>query len=405
MAVTIKPFSALRPRSDKVSQVAALPYDVMNTKEAREEVKDNPYSFLHVDKAEIHFADDANHYAPEVYAKAKENLEKLKSDGVLIKDNEQMLYVYQVEGYGKKQTGLATCVSVKEYEQGIIKRHEFTRPVKEKDRIDHILACEAHTGPIFMAYRDNGEETAPQKIMANWINNNSPIYDFKSEDGVRHAIWTINDINVISKLTNAFKNIPYIYIADGHHRNEAAYKAAKDDNLESQFYLAVIFPHTELAILDYNRIVKELNGLTKEEFLKEIQKIATVKESTTQVKPGQKYEIGMYMANKWYKLTFNEVSNDVIQKLDVSVLQNKVLTPILNISDPRSDARIDFVGGIRGLGELERLVDSGKIAVAFSMFPTTMDELMAVADSGNVMPPKSTWFEPKLRSGLLIHEF
>ncbi|MCL2398769.1 MAG: DUF1015 family protein [Defluviitaleaceae bacterium] len=405
MSVTIKPFCALRPKPEMAKDVAALPYDVMNTEEAKTEAANKPYSFLHVDKAEIDCPKGTDLYSPVVYTKAKENLQKL-ADNVLIKDEKPMLYIYQLTANGCTQTGLGACVSVAEYEQGVIKRHEFTRPDKEQDRINHMLACSAHTGPIFMAYRDSADSTSPRALMSEWIATNKPTYDFIADDGVKHALWVIEDDMVQEKLIKAFEDVPCIYIADGHHRNEAARKAANANSPESLFYLAVIFPHDELAIMDYNRVVKDLNGLDKSEFLSAVKKIAMVQKSPAPVKPTCKNEVGMYMSGQWYQLAIDKgETTDITGQLDVSILQNKILSPILGIQDPKADARIDFVGGIRGTEELERRVNSGEMAVAFALYPTSMEELMAVADADQIMPPKSTWFEPKLRSGLLVHVF
>ena len=408
--MTIRPFCALRPGQSYAQAVAALPYDVMNTEEACIAAADNPYSFLHVDKAEIDLPAGTDQYSPMVYAKAAENLQSLTDKGILVRDEAPQLYIYQLTANGRAQTGLAACVSVEEYEQGIIKRHEFTRPDKEKDRIEHIIACSAHTGPIFMAYRDPASDIAPKALMARWTKNHPPTYHFTAEDGVQHTLWVLDDQLTQKEMIQAFAQVPYIYIADGHHRNEAARKAAKTvSSEESQFYLAVIFPHEELAIMDYNRVVTDLNGLDNTSFIAALKKVCMLKESAAPVKPACKNEIGMYMAGQWYRLTIDMEKNadekDVINRLDVSVLQNNILSPILGIKDPKTDKRIDFVGGIRGLTALERRVDSGEMAVAFSMYPTSMEELMSVADANQIMPPKSTWFEPKLRSGLLVHVF
>jgi len=403
--MTIRAFNALRPKDPKqAGEIAALPYDVMNSEEAKAAVEGKPWSFLHVDKAEIDLPPETDPHDDEVYAKAKENLQKMIDQEIYMREKKPTLYIYQLEANGRTQTGVAACVSVEEYKQGIIKRHELTRPDKELDRIKHIKATEAHTGPIFMAYRDNGMASAPKNLMDAWIKIFPPLYDFKAEDGVSHRLWPIDANTVRDGFIKAFDAIDCIYIADGHHRNEAASKAADPANEESQYYLAVIFPHDELAILEYNRVVKDLNGHDKNAFIAALKNVASVEESATPVQPANKYEMGLYMAGQWYKLNFPTPSEaDIIKTLDVSVLQDKVLAPLLGINDPREDSRIDFVGGIRGLTELERRVNSGEMAVAFSMYPTSMEELMAVADAGQIMPPKSTWFEPKLRSGLLIH--
>ncbi|MCL1863949.1 MAG: DUF1015 family protein [Defluviitaleaceae bacterium] len=417
MGVTIRAFKALRPKPDLASKVAALPYDVMNTEEAREMATGNPYSFLHVDKAEIDLPPDTDPYSNQVYSKAAENLKSLAKTAML-RDEQPNLYIYRLTGYGQTQTGLAACVSAAEYELGLIKRHEFTRPDKEQDRINHMEACEAHTGPIFLAYRSD-ESAKPEEIISECIKQ-TPVYDFTAEDNVRHEMWVISDKTTQDALAAAFRDISYLYIADGHHRNATAVKVAHarnekitsaggdlDPNAEHDFYLAVIFPHSQLKILDYNRVVKDLNGMDKASFLGKLNEGWSIEKSPTPVKPSKKHEVGMYMSKQWYKLTAKNPpgADDAIGNLDCSVLQNSLLSPILGITDPRSDKRIDFVGGIRGLEELEKRVNSGEMAVAFALFPTSMEELMNVADKGQIMPPKSTWFEPKLRSGLLVHNF
>jgi len=416
VGVTVKPFKAVRPKPEFASAVAALPYDVMNTEEARVMAAGNPHSFLRVDKAEIDLPPDTDPYSAEVYAKANENLQGLIQSAML-QDAQPNFYVYRLTGYGQTQTGLAACVSAAEYGLGIIKRHELTRADKEQDRINHMVACEAHTGPIFLAYRSQ-DSAKPAEIMAEYVKQKAE-YDFTAEDGVRHELWVIDDLETQDALVKAFEQIPNLYIADGHHRNATAAKVAKmrnknaamagsiDLDAEHNFYLAVIFPHDELAILDYNRVVKDLNGMDSSVFLEKLKADWNIEKSDTQVKPECKHVVGMYMAKQWYRLTVKNPPNssDVIGSLDCSVLQNTLLSPILGVNDPRADKRIDFVGGIRGLDELEKRVDSGEMVVAFALHPTSMDELMAVADANEIMPPKSTWFEPKLRSGLLVHMF
>ena len=409
MGVTIRPFSAARPKPEYASQVAELPYDVMNTEEARIKASGNPFSFLRVDKPEIDLPHGTDPYSAEVYAKAKDNLHYLLANA-MIQDSQPNLYIYRLTAYGRTQTGLAACVSVDEYKRGMIKRHEFTLPGKEQDRIDHMNSCAAHTGPIFMAYRSQ-DSREPMKIMSDWTKREAT-YDFTSDDGVRHELWVIDDVQVQDAMIQAFADIPSLYIADGHHRNAAAMRVAEMRNTgpspaEHDFYLAVIFPHDALAIMDYNRVVKDLNGLTPSGFIDALKKNWTVEKSSTPVKPERKYNAGMYLAGNWYSLTLNNPPDpaDVIKRLDCAVLQDEILSPILGISDPKTDKRIDFVGGIRGLSELEKRVNSGEMAVAFALYPTSMDELMAVADADKIMPPKSTWFEPKLRSGLLVHMF
>jgi uncharacterized protein (DUF1015 family) len=333
------------------------------------------------------------------------------TEGVLVQDAQPNLYIYQQSANGYTQTGLAACVSVTEYEKGLIKRHELTRNNKEQDRIDHMLACEAHTGPIFMAY--SSQVATPYDLMEKWIGTHKPVYDFTAEDNVQHSLWVVDEKATQDELINAFGQVPYLYIADGHHRNAAAAKVAEMRNAkesESDFYLAVIFPHDTLKIMDYNRVVTDLNGLDKEAFLKTLEDrgFCKTEENSTPISPAKKQEFSMYLDGCWYRFTMPEKashSTDIIESLDVAILQNEILAPVLAIQDPKTDKRIDFVGGVRGLEELERRVNSGEMTVAFAMYPTSMEELMAVADANQIMPPKSTWFEPKLRSGLLIHQF
>ncbi|MBD9218855.1 MAG: DUF1015 domain-containing protein [Clostridiales bacterium] len=409
MAV-IRKFKAIRPTSEMAEAVAALPYDVVNSEEAREMTKDKPYSFLHVDKAEIDLPVDTDIYSPQVYAKAKENLDKLVSDGILVQDNKPMLYVYELTMDGRSQTGLVACTSIDEYLNGIIKKHELTREDKEQDRIRHVDICNANTGPIFLAYRTVDEISA---IIEN-VKKNAPVYDFTAEDGIKHRVWVIDNDETANKLIELFKAVPNLYIADGHHRNASAAKVGLKRRAEHpdytgdeefNYYLAVIFPSDQLKIMDYNRVVKDLNGMTSEEFMNKLAEKFDIHEADGRAKPEKQYDFGMYLDKKWYMLTAKENLrvNDAVAGLDVSILQDNVLIPILGIGDIRTDKRIDFVGGIRGLGELERRVDSGEMKVAFAMYPTSIDQLMTIADENKIMPPKSTWFEPKLRSGLFIH--
>ena len=409
MAV-IRKFKAIRPTSEMAEAVAALPYDVVNSEEAREMTKDKPYSFLHVDKAEIDLPVDTDIYSPQVYAKAKENLDKLVSDGILVQDNKPMLYVYELTMDGRSQTGLVACTSIDEYLNGIIKKHELTREDKEQDRIRHVDICNANTGPIFLAYRTVDEISA---IVEN-VKKNAPVYDFTAEDGIKHRAWVIDNDETANKLIELFKAVPNLYIADGHHRNASAAKVGLKRRAEHpdytgdeefNYYLAVIFPSDQLKIMDYNRVVKDLNGMTSEEFMNKLAEKFDIHEADGRAKPEKQYDFGMYLDKKWYMLTAKENLrvNDAVAGLDVSILQDNVLIPILGIGDIRTDKRIDFVGGIRGLGELERRVDSGEMKVAFAMYPTSIDQLMTIADENKIMPPKSTWFEPKLRSGLFIH--
>ncbi len=409
MAV-IRQFKAIRPTPEMAEKVAALPYDVVNSEEAAEMVIGNPYSFLHVDKAEIDLPAGTDIYSPEVYEKAKSNLEKMITDGVLVKDEKPMLYVYELTMDGRSQTGLVACTSIDEYMQGIIKKHELTREDKEQDRIRHVDICNANTGPIFLAYRTVDEIS---EIVDN-VKKNAPVYDFTAEDGIIHRAWIIDDEETINRLVKLFKDVPNLYIADGHHRNASAAKVGlkrRNENPnytgdeEFNYYLAVIFPSDQLKILDYNRVVKDLNGLSEEEFIKKLSEKFDIVETEGRAKPNKAYDFGMYMDGKWYMLTAKDEikSKDAVKGLDVSILQDNVLIPILGIGDIRTDKRIDFVGGIRGLGELEKRVDSGEMKVAFAMYPTSIEQLMTIADENKIMPPKSTWFEPKLRSGLFIH--
>ncbi len=406
----LRPFKGYRPTPELCPRVAALPYDVMSSQEAREMVKGDPYSFLHVDRAEIDLDPSVDIYSDEVYQKAADNLKKMISDGIYIHDETPCMYIYRLTMDGRSQTGLVACASIDEYIENKIKKHELTREDKEQDRIRHVDTCNANTGPIFLTYRarkDIDEIIAEETAKA-------PVYDFVSEDGVGHTVWVISDSAKIEQLSAAFLKVPALYIADGHHRNASAVKVGLkrrgsgeyDKNAEFNFYLAVAFPDEQLKILDYNRVVKDLNGLTKDEFIEKIKKDFDVAPAESG-KPSKALEFGMYLDGSWYRLTAKDGSfdsNDPVLSLDVSILQNNLLSPVLGIQDPRTDSRIAFVGGIRGLGELVKLVDSGKMSVAFAMYPTSVSQLMEIADAGKIMPPKSTWFEPKLRSGIFIHE-
>lgn len=408
----LKPFKAVRPKDEYASQVGALPYDVMNSEEAREMVKDKPYSFLHVDKAEVDLPQGIDIYSAEVYEKAKENLEALSANGICKQDEKPMLYIYRQIMNGREQTGIVGCTAVDDYINNIIKKHEFTRADKEADRIRHVDTLDANTGPIFLTHREN---KTVSDITENWKNTHTPDYDFVSDDGVAQTVWVIDDDSIIDTLVKEFKEIPYLYIADGHHRCASAVRVGErrrgegeyDKNAEFNFFLSVIFPCDQLKIMDYNRVMADLNGNTSEEFIAKMGEKFVVEEADeSPYAPKERHTFGMYLDNKWYKVTakaefINE--DDPVECLDVSILQNNLITPILNITDPRTDKRIDFVGGIRGLGELERRVAEG-MRIAFAMYPTSLNELMDIADAGKVMPPKSTWFEPKLLSGLFIHK-
>lgn len=412
MAV-FRPFKAVRPLKEFAAEVAALPYDVMNSKEAAEMVKGKPYSFLHVDKAEIDLPDGTDLYSEAVYLKAKRNLEKLEADGICNQDDECRFYIYRQVMNGRAQTGLVGCVSIDDYINNIIKKHELTRADKEADRINHVDYCDANTGPIFLAYRPNNSIAA---LISDWQKNNAPVYDFVTNDGIGNAVWVIDDKNITEEISSLFGKVDYLYIADGHHRAASAVKVGLkrrkanpgyNGNEEFNFFLAVLFSCDELEIMDYNRVVKDLNGYTAEEFKNRIsEKFYIEPYGNNAYKPEKLHTFGMLLNGKWYKLSAKEDSfnaDDPVDALDVSILQNNLISPILGIDDPRTDKRIDFVGGIRGLSELERRA-STDMSLAFSMYPTSLGELMAIADAGKIMPPKSTWFEPKLLSGLFIHK-
>ena len=412
MAV-FRPFKAVRPVPALACKVAALPYDVMNSREAREMVVGNPYSFLHVDRAEIDLDPSINIYDDKVYAKAASNLKKMQEDGTYLQDSKPCYYIYRQIMNGRAQAGIVGCASVDDYLNNHVKKHELTRADKEEDRIRHVDTCDANTGPIFLTYRGREDISA---LINNWMKEYKPVYDFVSEDDITHTVWVIDDDKTVKKLEEYFKNVPDFYIADGHHRAASAVRVAQrrrasnpgyDGSEEFNFFLAVLFPDYELKIMDYNRVVHDLAGNSPEQFMDKLSKVYEISEYKEGIcVPPERHTTGMYMDGKWYLLRarascFDE--NDPVDSLDVSILQKNVLTPILGINDPRTSDRISFVGGIRGLKELERLVDGGK-AVAFAMYPTGLDELMAIADTNNIMPPKSTWFEPKLRSGIFIHK-
>lgn len=408
MAV-IRPFECIRPEERVADRVAALPYDVYNREEACREVKKEPLSFLRIDRAETQFDDSVDTYAPEVYLKAKELLENAIEDKVFITDTDKAYYIYELTMDGRTQTGIVACASIDDYASNVIKKHENTRADKELDRITHVDTCSAQTGPIFLAYRSN--EIINQEV--DKAKKEKSLYDFVSEDGIRHQVWKISDEAAVANIQKAFAGISSIYIADGHHRAASAVKVGfkrREANPgytgqeEFNYFLSVLFPDGQLKILDYNRVIKDLNGYSEEEFISQLKKCFEVETSASQVKPAKRGEFGMYLGSRWYRLTAKPeiLSEDPVDGLDVSLLQNNVLTPILGIDDPKTDKRIDFVGGIRGIGELERRCNEDCV-LAFSMYPTSIQELFAVADAGRLMPPKSTWFEPKLRSGLFIH--
>ncbi len=408
----VMPFKAIRPQKEFVDKIASLPYDVMTKEEGQKAVLGNPLSFLHVEKSEIDVPKATKGNEDVIYQTAKNNISRLKNDNLIQQDDERYFYIYRQMMGNRQQTGIVAVVSAAEYEAGIIKKHELTRKDKEEDRIRHIEAVNAQTGPVFLAYR---ARDAVNKIVEQETKQN-PEYDFVTEDKVKHTVWVVRDSAVIEKLKREFASVEALYIADGHHRAAAATQVAKirrktNDNCqnnikEHDLIMAVIFPDNELAVMDYNRAVKDLNGLNKDTFLKTISSKFIINNDFKEKAPRKLHDFGMYLEGNWYLLspkkeTFNE--NDPIGSLDVSILQSNLLAPVLGIDDPRTDQRIKFVGGIRGMAELEKLVDSGEYSVAFSLYPVTMEQIMKVADNGMIMPPKSTWFEPKLRSGIFVH--
>lgn len=409
MAV-IKPFKGIRPSVDMCSKIAALPYDVYNRKEAKAIVESNPDSFLAIDRAETSFPDDIDTYDSRVYDKAKEMLWDRIAKGDFVSDSKEVYYIYELTMDGRSQTGIVACASIDDYLNNVIKKHENTRADKEIDRIRHVETCEAQTGPIFLAYRSNDSIND----IVNNKKNSKALYDFVSEDLIRHRVWIIDEKSDIEIIMNAFSNMNSIYIADGHHRCASACKVgikkreanpSYDKNAEFNYFLSVLFPDDQLMIMDYNRVVKDLNGLNRDEFLTKVDEVFDkVKESNTAIKPDLKGYVSMYYDNKWTLLKFKDkfLSNDPVKGLDVSILQDAFLNPVLGINDPKTDKRIDFVGGIRGLKELEKRC-SEDCVLAFAMYPTSIGELFSVADANLLMPPKSTWFEPKLRSGIFIH--
>ncbi len=407
-----KPFKAYRPTPELAKEIAALPYDVMNSTEARKMASNNPYSFLHVDKSEIDLDPEIDIHSPIVYEKARDNLREMMTNNYLVQDNTPYFYIYKQIMDGRPQTGLVGCASIDDYLNNIIKKHENTRADKELDRINHVDYTDAHTGPIFLTYRKNDDI---KRIIHDWMKVNNPVYDFVSEDEIGHTVWVIDDWTTIERLSVLLSKVDYLYIADGHHRSASAVKVGLkrrekypdyDGSEEFNYFLSVLFPDEDLYIMDYNRVVQDLNGLRESEFLDKVREKFEIIPSEEKYKPEKKHTFGMYLDNRWYKLVAKDGifdSEDPVDRLDVSILQENILGPILGINDPRTDERIDFIGGIRGLKELEHRVLNG-MKVAFSMYPTTIDDLMSIADAGKIMPPKSTWFEPKLRSGLFIHD-
>ncbi len=405
---SINPFKALRPQPQLAKQVASLPYDVLSSAEAKKEAQGNHSTFLHITKSEIDLSDNVDVHDKKVYDQAKENLAAFIQREVLFRESKECYYIYQLVMNNRSQTGLVCVSSVNDYEMEVIKKHEFTRPEKELDRINHIKTSGAQTGNVFLAYRDN--ETI-NTLIDKWKASKSPVYDFIADDGIQHTIWIVSDDKVSGQITEIFeKEVPCTYIADGHHRAASAAKVRKalgDEATEgADYFLTTLFPASQLHIMDYNRVVKDLNGHSPKSLIKELGKQFKVElVSQEAYRPETPHTFGLYMDQNWYKLTAKEgtFTNDPIGVLDVSVLQNNVFAKLLGIVDQRTDKRIDFVGGIRGLGELEKRVVSGEMAAAFSIYPVSIEQLFAIADSGNVMPPKSTWFEPKLRDGLLTH--
>lgn len=404
---TISPFKAVRPTSSYALQVASPPYDVLSSQEARDAVAGNPYSFLHVTKSEVDMPADLSIYDVTVYEKAKSNLAAMLQKGILLQEEKACYYIYELTMDGISQTGLVCCSSVDDYENDIIKKHEYTRPEKEQDRINHIAISGAQTGNVFLAYRN---VAAMDKLIGEWKTNHAPVYDFKADDGILHRIWVVDEDKTVSTITATFAHeVPCTYIADGHHRAASAAKVRKSlgdkAGPEANGFLTTLFPADELRILPYNRVIKDLNGMTPEDLISALQDDFMISSEEEPVDPKELHEFGMYLEGKWYHLTAinGTYTNDPIGVLDVTILSNNVLEKLLGIADQRTDKRIDFVGGIRGLKELEKRVDSGEMKLAFSFHPVTIHQLFDIADSGNVMPPKSTWFEPKLRDGLLTH--
>lgn len=406
----VKAFQGFRPRADIVERVAALPYDVYNRQEAKAEVQREPLSFLKVDRPETQFEDSFDMYDTAVYMKAKELLDGMIQDGTYIQEDKPVYYIYQLTMDNRTQTGIVACASIDDYQNNVIKKHENTREEKEQDRIRHVDTCNAQTGPIFLAYRSQ----AIIDEVVDKVKQQAPVYDFTSPDGIGHAVWVIDRDSDIQAVRTGFEAVESIYIADGHHRAASAVKVGLkrreehpdyDGTEEFNYFLSVLFPHDQLMIMPYNRVIKDLAGMTEEEFMQKLSEDFDIRPSETPVSPARKADFGMYLNQKWYLLTAHAdiCSEDPVEGLDVSVLQKEVFSKLLHIEDPRTDTRIDFVGGIRGLKELERRANSD-MCLAFSMYPTSILELFQVSDAGLLMPPKSTWFEPKLRSGIFIHQ-
>ena len=408
------PFKAYRPQADKVKEIASRPYDVLNAKEAREKCEGNPNSFYRVIKPELEFADDADHYASEVYKRGKENFDKLVDGGLMVQDETENYYAYQIIMNGHIQTGLVGCCAIDDYFNNVIKKHELTRPIKEEDRKNHVRYSKLNYEPVFFAYPHVNSIDA----LVEDVKQDNPVYDITTSDDIQHTLWVINDADKVAAIKDLFETqVPAIYVADGHHRTAAGALVGeefrkeaggnKDDGGRYNYFMAVLFPDNQLKIIDYNRVATDLNGMDETTFVAKVSEKFDVEETNGQYKPDALHHFGMYLNNKWYKLvskegTYND--NDPVEVLDVTILSKQVLEPLLNIVDLRTDKRIDFVGGIRGLGELEKRVNSGEMKVAFALNPVSMQQLMDISDNDMIMPPKVTWFEPKLRSGLFVHE-
>lgn len=411
----IKAFKALRPQQGLEEKIASRPYDVLNSEEARQEAKDNSYSFLRINKPEIDLPKDVAVYSEAVYRKGKENLDLFIKENWLMQDQKPQLYIYEQTMGNHSQKGLVATSSIDDYFEDKIKKHEFTRVKKETDRIEHMATLSAHIGPVFLTYKPIQKL---DKIIADWCSTQKAVNDFVSTDGIGHKVWCINDETTINEIVGIFETqVPYTYVADGHHRSAASAKvgamlrAQKGEYTGTEpfnHFLSVLFPANQLMIIDYNRVIKDLNGLSKESFLTALQTNFSIEKEDEAVRPSVNYEYGMYLDGSWYRLKADNAitqTQDPVKSLDISILSDYVIDPILGIEDQRTSERIDFVGGIRGLDELEKRVDSGEMVLAFAIHPVNINQLMTVADSGNVMPPKSTWFEPKLRSGLFVNLF
>ena len=405
----ISPFKALRPAAELAPKVASRPYDVLNSKEAKVEAQGNSYSFLHITKSEIDLPESVDIHSAEVYEKAKQNLNAFMQRNILFQESKPCYYMYELVMDGRSQTGLVCASSIDDYENDVIKKHEFTRPEKEEDRINHIKTTGAQTGNVFLAYRN---VEAIYGLLNQWKRDRSPVYNFAADDSIQHTIWVINDSSSISQITTLFEEqVPNTYIADGHHRAASAAKVRASlngkANEAANFFLTTLFPASQLQIMDYNRVVKDLNGLSDEVFLAKIAAKFEIRNTKYEVKPIQLHDFAMYLSGNWYTLTAKPeiIKQDPIGILDITILTENILDPVLGIKDVRTDKRIDFVGGIRGLKELQRRVDNGEMKVAFALYAVSLQQLMDIADSGEIMPPKSTWFEPKLRDGLFTHLF